>query len=90
MKYLCTKKCFWGRRFWNPDSTIEKDRVYQGDKTPPENCFKPMKEGEKVQGLGRDTAKPTPLSALTPKVPQAGDINIQTDNVPVIDQSVLE
>jgi hypothetical protein len=90
MKYLCTKKCYWGHRHWNPDSNIQKDKVYQGDKVPPENCFKPMKEGEKVKGLGRDTSNPVPLSALLPKTPQVGDITVQTDNVPVIDSSVLE
>ena len=88
-KYLCTKATYWGRRHWNPNSRIEKDRIYTGDVAPPKNCFRLLKEGEEVPGLGRDVTRPIPLSAMVPKPPVIAD-DAPLGNVPVIDESVLQ
>ena len=70
-KYFVTKKCFWSGRLWNPDSALEKDRVYVGGLVPPADKFTTAIPAEVVaQPEGLTMAQVQEQQNGTPAVPQ--------------------
>ena len=81
-KYLCIKACYMHRRFWDPTSRLEKDKVINWDEElegglPPANLFKPMAADEEAPNIGSEQAEVTTLSEMQAKsggVPACGPV----------------
>jgi len=87
-KWLCTERCQFAGRLWDPQSALEKDRVYEGGKTPPEACFRVLGVTEKAPEVAAaQPARPVAISELTKKI--AGDAQVEAHNAegmsPVVD-----
>ena len=90
-RWLAVRKCAWNGRAWDPGSILQKDRVYNGDKVPPEGLFRQIADDEKIVSNAPSAPVPVAFSTLQQKAakdPQVLAHNASMD--PVIDGQSAE